>query len=83
MTGVILEGLDRDRTWSLEHYLQRGGYEALRKILTMPMTPEQVIDEVKKSVLRGRGGGRFSDGTQMDLHAQELCGGKVCGVQFG
>ena len=50
---------------SLEDYMSLGGYEAIKKALTM--TPEQVIDEVKKSGLRGRGGRRFPHRSEMDL----------------
>ncbi len=46
---------------SIDEYLERDGYEALRKVLTS-MTPEQVIDEVVKSGLRGRGGAGFPTG---------------------
>jgi NADH-quinone oxidoreductase subunit F len=46
---------------SIEQYMARDGYAALRKVLTS-MTPETVIDEVKKSGLRGRGGAGFSTG---------------------
>jgi NADH-quinone oxidoreductase subunit F len=46
---------------SIEQYIARDGYAALRKALTS-MTPEQVIDEVKASGLRGRGGAGFSTG---------------------
>ena len=42
---------------SIEDYLAVGGYAALAKALQM--TPEQIIEEVKKSGLRGRGGGGF------------------------
>ncbi len=46
---------------TLEHYKEhQQGYEGLRKALAM--TPEQVIDEVKKSGLRGRGGAGFPTG---------------------
>jgi NADH-quinone oxidoreductase subunit F len=45
---------------TLDHYLKTGGYEGLKKALAM--TPEQIIDEVKKSVLRGRGGAGFPTG---------------------
>ncbi len=45
---------------TLESYLQQGGYEGLRKALTM--TPEDITEEVKKSVIRGRGGARFPTG---------------------
>ena len=46
---------------SIEEYIAADGYEALGKVL-VSMTPGQVIDEVKKSGLRGRGGGGFSTG---------------------
>lgn len=45
---------------SIETYLAAQGYQALRKALTM--TPEQIIEEVKKSNLRGRGGAGFPTG---------------------
>ncbi|NDU85809.1 MAG: NADH-quinone oxidoreductase subunit NuoF [Ferrovum sp.] len=85
MTGVILDGLDGDRTWSLEHYVQRGGYEALRKILTTPLSPEQVIDEVKKSVLRGRGGAGFPTGLKWTFMPKNYVGDKfvVCNSDEG
>ncbi len=44
----------------LDVYLQHGGFEAYRKAITM--TPEEVIEEVKKSKLRGRGGACFPTG---------------------
>jgi NADH:ubiquinone oxidoreductase subunit F (NADH-binding)/(2Fe-2S) ferredoxin len=46
---------------SLEQYLARGGYTALEKALS-ELTPEQVIDAVKTSGLRGRGGAGFPTG---------------------
>jgi NADH-quinone oxidoreductase subunit F len=46
---------------SIDVYLQLDGYQALEKAL-MQMTPEQIIDEVKKSNLRGRGGAGFPAG---------------------
>ena len=45
----------------IEEYIAEGGYAALGKALT-EMTPESVVDEVKKSGLRGRGGGGFPTG---------------------
>ncbi len=50
----------------IEEYIARDGYMALAKVLT-EMTPEQVIDEVKKSGLRGRGGAGFSTGMKWEL----------------
>ena len=48
--------------WRLADYVKRGGYEALKKILTTGMKPEDVIAEVKASGLRGRGGAGFPTG---------------------
>ncbi len=42
-------------------YIKLGGYEALARVLS-GMTPQQVIDEIKRSGLRGRGGGGFPTG---------------------
>lgn len=50
----------------IEDYIAAGGYEALAQVLTT-MTPEQVIDEVKLSGLRGRGGGGFPTGMKWEF----------------
>jgi NADH:ubiquinone oxidoreductase subunit F (NADH-binding)/(2Fe-2S) ferredoxin/ferredoxin len=47
-------------------YITVGGYESLKKVLKN-MTPEQVIDELKSSGLRGRGGAGFSTGLKWEL----------------
>ncbi len=49
----------------IEDYLALGGYSALAKALTK-MTPEEVIEEVKKAGLRGRGGGGFPAGVKWE-----------------
>jgi NADH-quinone oxidoreductase subunit F len=46
---------------NIDEYIARDGYSALAKALTK-MTPEDVIDQIKKSGLRGRGGGGFPTG---------------------
>ncbi len=53
---------------NIEEYVARGGYEALGKALSS-MTPVQVIDEVKTSGLRGRGGGGFPTGLKWSFCA--------------
>ena len=53
---------------NIDEYIVRGGYEALGKAL-LSMKPEQVIDEVKASGLRGRGGGGFSTGLKWSFCA--------------
>ena len=50
---------------SIDDYLALGGYSALAKVLS-GMTPEQVLEEVKKSNLRGRGGGGFPAGRKWE-----------------
>ncbi len=51
---------------NIDEYLLRGGYEALDKVLR-EMTPEEVIQTVMYSGLRGRGGGGFSTGTKWNF----------------
>ncbi|MDA8405531.1 MAG: NADH-quinone oxidoreductase subunit NuoF [Deltaproteobacteria bacterium] len=50
---------------NIDEYIARDGYGALAKAVT-EMTPEQVIEEVKKSGLRGRGGGGFPTGLKWE-----------------
>ena len=54
---------------NIEEYIGHSGYEALGKCLTS-MTPEQVVEEVKKSGLRGRGGGGFPTGLKWSFCAK-------------
>jgi NADH-quinone oxidoreductase subunit F len=59
---VVFEPLQYDQPWKLETYRKIGGYQAWEKILRGEMTRDQVIDEVKASNLRGRGGAGFPTG---------------------
>ena len=54
---------------SIEDYLSVGGYEALNKAVTA-MTPQEVIGEVSRSGLRGRGGAGFPTGVKWGLVAR-------------
>ena len=54
---------------NIEEYIALDGYAALGKALT-EMTPQQVIDEITKSGLRGRGGGGFPTGIKWSLAAK-------------
>ncbi|MDP2132919.1 MAG: NADH-quinone oxidoreductase subunit F, partial [Sulfuritalea sp.] len=51
-----------DAGWSLKDYEARGGYAQLKRILASKMSQDDLIAEVKKSVLRGRGGAGFPTG---------------------
>jgi len=80
----IVAGLDGSN-WHLDDYIKRGGYEALRKILTSGMKPEEVVAEVKASGLRGRGGAGFPTGLKWSFMPRALPGQKylVCNSDEG
>ncbi len=59
---VCYATLQFDEPWTLDNYLEIGGYEALKKVFTERMPPEDVVEEVKASGLRGRGGAGFPTG---------------------
>jgi len=84
MTQVIMGGCDGENTWRLKDYVARGGYEALRKVLS-GMTPDQVITEVKTSALRGRGGAGFPTGLKWTFMPKNYVGDKyvVCNSDEG
>jgi len=80
----IMAGLD-GRNWGLQDYVARGGYEALRKVLTGGMSPDDVIAEVKASALRGRGGAGFPTGLKWSFMPRAFPGQKylVCNSDEG
>ncbi len=55
----------------IDEYIARDGYQALARILTEKMPADAVIDEVKKSGLRGRGGGGFPTGLKWEFAARQ------------
>jgi len=59
---VCFATLQFDEPWTLETYLKVGGYQAWQQILADKISPETIIEEVKKSGLRGRGGAGFPTG---------------------
>src|ERR1700759_5124456 len=61
---VLFEALKHERSWTLEAYRKFGGYQAWEKILREKTPPEKIIDEVKASGLRGRGGAAFPTGVK-------------------
>ena len=82
---MLTVGLDGDNAWRLADYVKRGGYEALKKILAEKIPPAQVIDEVKKSSLRGRGGAGFPTGLKWSFMPKDFKGDKyiVCNTDEG
>jgi len=63
---IVLRNCGRINPERIEDYIAVGGYQSLRKAL-FEMTPEQVIDEVKRSGLRGRGGAGFPTGLKWEF----------------
>jgi len=61
---VCFEPLQYERPWELATYQRIGGYEAWKKILAEKTPREQVIEQVKASGLRGRGGAGFPTGVK-------------------
>ena len=59
---VCFNTFGEEESWSLECYEKHDGYKAWRKILAGEMSPDEVIEEVKASGLRGRGGAGFPTG---------------------
>ncbi len=68
---VVLENAGIIDPENIDDYIAVGGYEALEKILTS-MSPEDVIEEIKKSGLRGRGGAGFPTGIKWEFTRKAL-----------
>ena len=68
----------------IEEYIAVGGYEALAKAVTT-MSPEDVIEEIKKSGLRGRGGGGFPTGMKWQFAKASVSDKKyvICNADEG
>ena len=84
ITPLIVAGLD-GKNWRLADYEKRDGYAALKKILQTGITPQNVIAEVKKSSLRGRGGAGFPTGLKWSFMPRGFPGDKyvVCNSDEG
>jgi len=69
LTPVLTDNWDADRAWTLPSYEDQGGYQALKKALGM--APEAIVEEVKESGLRGRGGAGFPTGMKWSFIPQD------------
>ena len=69
-TRIVLENCGKFDAESLDEYMAAGGFSALKKAM-FEMTRDQVIDEVDKSGLRGRGGGGFPTGKKWKQVARQ------------
>ena len=69
-TRIVLENCGRVDAESLDEYIASGGFEALNKAM-FEMSRDEVIDEVDRSGLRGRGGGGFPCGRKWKQVARQ------------
>ncbi len=74
-----------DQPWSLSSYESVGGYQMLRKILAEKTDPETILETLKSSGLRGRGGAGFSTGLKWSFMPRKMPGQKyvVCNSDEG
>ncbi|HEY8540449.1 MAG TPA: NADH-quinone oxidoreductase subunit NuoF [Steroidobacteraceae bacterium] len=77
---VCFEPLGLERSWELATYRKIGGYEAWERILREKTPPEKIIEEIKASGLRGRGGAGFPTGMKWSFMPRNVPGQKyiVC-----
>jgi NADH-quinone oxidoreductase subunit F len=82
---LCFRNLGREEPWTLATYQRTAGYEAWKKILNEKTPPEKIIDELKKSALRGRGGAGFSTGMKWSFMPRTAPGQKyiVCNSDEG
>ncbi len=69
LTPVLTDNWGADRSWTLAAYEDQGGYAGLKKALAM--TPPEVVETVKASNLRGRGGAGFPTGMKWGFIPQD------------
>lgn len=72
--------IGQDKPWTLEAYEKVGGYRGLKRMLEASMDRSDVIDEIKASGLRGRGGAGFPTGVKWSFMPRDKPGDKyvVC-----
>ncbi len=82
---VCFRNIHYERPWTFDVYLEQGGYESLKRILAEKTPPEKIIEELKTSALRGRGGAGFSTGLKWSFMPKDRQGQKyiVCNSDEG
>ncbi len=77
---VVLENSGHIDPEQIEDYIAADGYKALVKALT-EMIPHDVVDQISKSGLRGRGGGGYPTGLKWSTVAKAMANAEVCHLQ--
>ncbi|MFT5112480.1 MAG: NADH-quinone oxidoreductase subunit F [Parasphingorhabdus sp.] len=82
---VCLPDPSVEKPWTLEAYQSTGGYSSWKQIIAGEWTPEKIIDEIKLSGLRGRGGAGFPPGLKWSFMPRKAPGQKyiVCNSDEG
>lgn len=82
--ALILAKLNGEN-WDIDSYIERGGYRALESILNNTFKIENIINEIKISGLRGRGGAGFPTGLKWSFMPKDIPGQKylVCNSDEG
>ncbi|QQG46992.1 MAG: NADH-quinone oxidoreductase subunit NuoF [Candidatus Azosocius agrarius] len=85
LNKICYRTLHLKNSWTLSTYESIGGYNVLRNIIKEKITPEKIIDEVKLSGLRGRGGAGFPTGLKWSFFPKNVLGQKyvVCNSDEG
>ena len=65
-----------ENSWDIDTYVANGGYEVWKKVLAGEITPQEIIDEVKTSGIRGRGGAGFPTGLKWSFMNRNAPGPK-------
>jgi len=83
-TRIVLRNNGRINPESIDEYIAVDGYQAIAKVL-FDKTPQEVIDEISASGLRGRGGGGFSTGMKWQLAKNSISKEKyvICNADEG
>ena len=80
MNNVCYSTLKFKEPWTFKNYLKVGGYKAWKKIINKKIKPEEILEELKTSGLRGRGGAGFPTGLKWSFAPRNVPGQKyiVC-----
>ena len=76
MTQILFKGIDTPGLTSIDVYEKQGGYAALKKAFAKQ--PEEIIEMVKASGLRGRGGAGFPTGLKWGFLAKDVFPRYLC-----